>query len=64
MVMGGDSCAKGCEFESRHRIMDGHFFTFFCSKNCNMCLKDEAKLKSRRVGPFLTNIAADLTQSD
>ena len=22
--MGGDSCSKGCEFESRHRILDGH----------------------------------------
>ena len=25
MVMGGDSCFKGCEFESRHRILNGHF---------------------------------------
>ena len=28
MVMGGDSCSKGREFESRHHILDGHFFTF------------------------------------
>ena len=27
MVMGGDSCSKGCEFEPQHRILDGHFFT-------------------------------------
>ena len=25
VVMGGDSCSKGCEFESLHRILDGHF---------------------------------------
>ena len=24
-VMGGDSTSKGCEFESRHCILDGHF---------------------------------------
>ena len=28
VVMGGDSCTKGCEFESRHHILDGHFFTY------------------------------------
>ena len=26
MVMGGDSCSKGRGFESRHHILDGHFF--------------------------------------
>ena len=30
VVMGGDSCSKGSEFESRHRILNGHFFTFTC----------------------------------
>ena len=25
VVMGADSCYKGCEFESWHRILDGHF---------------------------------------
>ena len=25
VVMGEDSCSKGCEFESQHRILDGHF---------------------------------------
>ena len=31
VVMVGDSCSKGCEFESWHRILDGHFFTYlFC----------------------------------
>ena len=28
VVMGGGSCSKGCEFESRLRILDGHFFTY------------------------------------
>ena len=28
VVMGGDSCSKGCEFESQHRILDGNFFTY------------------------------------
>ena len=39
MVMGGDSCSKGREFESWHRIPTG--WTFFrisiCCKNCNVC---------------------------
>ena len=25
VVMGGDSCSKSGEFESRHCILDGHF---------------------------------------
>ena len=29
MVMGVDSCSKGCGFESHHHTLDGHFFTFF-----------------------------------
>ena len=28
LVMGGDSCFKGREFESWHCILDGHFFTY------------------------------------
>ena len=39
VVMGGDSCSKGREFESQHCILDGHFFTIICCKNCNVCLK-------------------------
>ena len=33
MVKGGDSCSKGCELESRHRILDGHFSHLFVVKN-------------------------------
>ena len=36
VVMGGDSCFEGCRFESQHRILDGHFFKYICSKNCNV----------------------------
>ena len=32
MVMGGDSYSKGCEFESRHSILDGHFSHLFVVK--------------------------------
>ena len=39
VIMGGDSCSKGCEFESRHYILDGHFSHLFFEKNCNVCLK-------------------------
>ena len=28
VVMGGDKCSKGREFESQHHILDGHFFTY------------------------------------
>ena len=32
MDMGGDSCSKGCEFKSRHHIMDGHISHIFVVK--------------------------------
>ena len=47
MVMGRDSCSKGRGFESRHSILDGHFFTYICCKNCNVCLK-RPKNKQKR----------------
>ena len=40
--MGGDSCSKGREFESRHRI-----FTFICFVGCNVCLKRRKYMKKR-----------------
>ena len=37
--MGGDSCSKCSGFESRNRILDGHF-SHICCKNCDdICLK-------------------------
>ena len=32
VVMGGDSCSKGCGFKSQHRILDGHFSHLFVVK--------------------------------
>ena len=52
MVMGGDSCSRGRGFESRYRILDGHYFTFICSKNC-VFGKTKINAKRGRVGPFL-----------
>ena len=50
MVMGGDSCFKGCGFESPHRLRDGHFFTCICCKICNdVCLK-RSKINNKRPG--------------
>ena len=39
MVMGGDLCTEGCGFESQHCKLDGHFFTYICGKNYNVCLE-------------------------
>ena len=39
VVMGGDSRPEGRGFKSQHRMLDGHFFTCICCKNCNVCLK-------------------------
>ena len=36
VVMGGDSCSKGCGFELQHRILDGHLFPCICCKNCTV----------------------------
>ena len=35
VVMERDSRNEGHGFESRHCILDGHFFTYICCKNCN-----------------------------
>ena len=32
VVMGGDSCSKGCGFKSQHRKLDGLFFHIFVVK--------------------------------
>ena len=39
MVMGGDSSPEGHGLESQHHMLDGHFFTYICYENCNVCLK-------------------------
>ena len=53
MVMGDDSCSKGCGFESRRRTLEGHFFTLICYKNCIVCSKrSKINEKEAGVGPF------------
>ena len=49
VVMGRDSHSEGRGFESRHRILDGHFFTYICCKNCNVCLK-RPKINEKEAG--------------
>ena len=51
MVMGDDSCLKGCGFESQCHILDVHLDIFhiaFC-KNCIVCLK-RPKINKKRPG--------------
>ena len=53
VVMGGDSCSKGHEFESLRQILDGHYFTLICCKNCIVWLKrPKITEKEAGVGPF------------
>ena len=54
MLMGKDSRSEGRGLESRHRIPDGHFFTYISCKNCNdVCLKrPKINEKEAGVGPF------------
>ena len=57
VVMGRDSRSKDRGFESRHRILDGHFFTYICCKKCNVCLKrPKINEKEAGVGTFKKNI--------
>ena len=53
VVMERDSRSKGRGFESQYCILDGHFFTNYCCKNCNVCLKrPKINKKEAGVGPF------------
>ena len=61
MVMGGDSCCNGCEFESWHHLLDGHFFTFFVVKIVMCALKDKINEKEAGVAHFLTKRGHGLT---
>ena len=49
VVMGGDSCAKGCEFKSWHHILDGHFFTYLFVVKFVM-LFEKTKINKKRLG--------------
>ena len=50
--MGGDSYLNDREFESQHRILDGHFSHLFVVKIA--VTKDEKNEKEAVFGPFLT----------
>ena len=50
MVMGDDSCSRGSGFESQRCILDGHFFTLICCKNCIVCLKKTENKQKKRPG--------------
>ena len=52
VVMGGDSCSNSREFESRHHLLDGYFFTYLCVFEKAKIIKKEAE-----AGPFLKTIA-------
>ena len=63
VVMGKDSRFKGRGFESRHHILDGHFFTYICCKNCNVCLKrPKINKKEAGVGPFYKKTTRQLNR--
>ena len=53
MVMGGDSSPEGHEFESKHRILHGHFSHIFDVKLYCLFEKYENKRKEAGDGLFL-----------
>ena len=56
VVMGGDSCSKGREFESQHQLLDRHFSHLFIVKikNCNDFLEKIVNKNGKKAGdgPF------------
>ena len=48
VVMGGDLCFEGFEFESQHRILDGHFSHIFV----RFVQKDKMNEKRSRMAHF------------
>ena len=48
VVMGRDSCSEGCGFKSRHRLLDGHFFTLICCKKLYSLKR--SKINEKRPG--------------
>ena len=49
VIMGDNSCREGRGFETQHLILDGHFYTLICCKNCNLCLK-RPKINEKEAG--------------
>ena len=52
MVMGGDSCSKGCGFKSQHFKLDGHLPHLLVVKIVIFVLKDENKSKVAGMAVF------------
>ena len=52
VVMGGDSCYKGREFNSWHCILDGHFSQLFFVKIVMMFFRKGEKFEERGQGLF------------
>ena len=52
VVMGADSCSRGRVFESQHRLLDSHFLTVICSKNCITCWRLQTNVKEAGDGPI------------
>ena len=50
MVMGRDSRSEGSGFESRHRILDGHFSSIFVVKFVMFFLKNRPKINKKEAG--------------
>ena len=58
--MGRDSRSEGRGIESRHCILDGHFFTY--CKNCDVCLKrPKINEKEAGVSPFFLKKIQDVS---
>ena len=54
MVIGGDSRPRGSRFESRHRILDGHFSSYIAVKFVMFVYKKRKKTtKEAEDGHFL-----------
>ena len=53
-VTGGDSRSRGCGFESQYGVRDTGwiFFTIYCCKNCNVCLKKINEQRGREWSIF------------
>ena len=65
MVKEGDSHSEGCEFNSRHWVLDGHFFTLVCCQFCIVCFKKNKNKRKRGRGwpTFKRNIANSATKT-
>ena len=50
--VGRDAHSEGSGFIFWHCILDEHFFTYFCCKNCIVCLKRPKKRKRGRGWPI------------